>query len=147
MLPLVVAFSLLTLKVNTLIQISIVGQKALRQAALYYLYNHPEYPRRRNKEYIEDNQSNLFILGVSENSFYGTETEPPVAVTYNIARAGGPQGSNFSQEEPRYRNNIRVRTTLALCTMNNFVGSQGRSAPTFAMNTHSKFSLCRGHLE
>lgn len=126
LLPMLVGLAVLLVRVNTAIQISIVNQQYARQHVLFLTYSSPVYPRIRIREdsFIERG-FNQMLIGVSEN-LAPEGSYVPKASTKNIARK--PKlGSNDVKSEPSERGEVRVRTTVSLCTQPNVInfGSSG----------------------
>ena len=122
MLPVLFAITLVLVKVNTAIQMSIVNQKYARAQALFLTYNNSTYPRlgQRGTSQAAGREFEMLVLGVSGNLGDGEESFNPEANTQLITRPGQPIGSDEPQElQPNRRGKIRVRTTVALCTQDN----------------------------
>lgn len=151
MLPLLVGMTLLLIKVNTAIQMSIVNQKYARAQALFIAFNSPVFPRRGSiaSNFVEKN-TNQMVVGVSENSFTAEAIEAaggdqqPEASTFNIAPRKVAGGSDAPGEEPAKRKNIRIRNTVSLCTQVNVLGD---GVPIErALGEQTKWEFCRSQV-
>jgi hypothetical protein len=128
MLPMMVALVVILVRINTVIQISIVNQQYSRAQALSLSYNSSVYPllRLRNPE-LTDKGYNQMILGVSSNK--AERGYHPEAATHYIARKKG-EPSGEDKKEPKTRALVRVRNSVTLCTQPNVVsGSGGGNVP------------------
>jgi len=123
MLPIVVSLATLMVRVNTVIQVSIVNQKYARAQALFLAYNSPYYPELRLRKRMKELNSNELILGVSNKNApladSGQEYEPDPIIVSIVSR-GKPVGDDQSPE-PAQRGRVRVRSTVTLCTQVNVV--------------------------
>lgn len=147
-LPLLVGITSLLIRVNTLIQISIVDQKYARAQTFFLTYNHAYYPQltyRLDPDIgLIKTGSNQMVLGVSDNLISRGAT--PLASTQNIVRPGKQVGNTDPQAEPSSRGIVRVRDTVALCTQNNFVSGQGGGFSEINSSTlgdFTQFDFCR----
>jgi hypothetical protein len=133
MLPLMLALTVLLVRVNTSIQMSIVNQKYTRGQAQWFVFISPIYPQRvspdgqdfRKSNFIDPNY-NQMIIGVSE--------EPPSeANQYNISASTQMVVRNPTLSQPSPEQSeadqlsiVRIRNTLSLCTQSNVIqGSRG----------------------
>lgn len=118
-LPLLFGITSLLVRVNTVIQMSIVDQKYARQQLLFVSGNGADYPRRAGmvNDMMYAYPGNVLTVGVSEN--YTPENDPAhrtLASTYSISRKSDPPGAdNSDQMEVQKRSNIRVRNTVSIC--------------------------------
>jgi hypothetical protein len=129
MLPVLVALVMILVQVNTAIQISIVNQKYARAQALSLAFNSPFYPARLagnltpglGLRELVGKAYNRMIIGVSDNSPDSEEggggSFSPKAVVQSVARSEATSlGAGPDKEEPDRRSQVRVRTTVSLCT-------------------------------
>lgn len=155
MVPIVIGLTMMMIKVNTVIQISIVNQKYARAQALFIAYNSPYFPELRfRKEMIEDRKSNQMILGVSGKIAPEEGVEYfPDPVIYRIVGKGKDVGiDDGASEDVNRRGRIRVRTSVAMCTQVNVVESSGEivaysgsgSVSLEPLSGDVKFPFCRG---
>ena len=129
MLPMMVALVIILVRVNTVIQVSIVNQQYARAQALWLTFNSPVYPQLRLREsQLTNKQYNQMVIGVSDNPAPPAGDYVPKASVQNIARKKNPGGSNEAKEQPRERSQVRVRDTVTLCTQTNVVPKAGGSA-------------------
>src|SRR5947209_8462468 len=93
MLPIMVALTMMLVKVNTAIQVSIVNQQYARAQALWLTFNSPIYPAlvSRMANFLP-RAFNQMIIGVSDNLAVPTGYEPK-AMEQKINRTRGPAGS------------------------------------------------------
>lgn len=126
LLPMVLGVVMLLIRVNTVIQISIVDQKYAREQALFIAGNAADYPMRpavvTTLAGNGSSYSNQLVMGVSENTPTGSngsdadlETNNTLASTFNIGRASNNLGNGGTQVEPAMRTSVRVRNTVNMC--------------------------------
>lgn len=115
--PLVLAMVFIVVRVNMLLQMSIVNQQYSRAQAFELVGNSSIYPELRFRYGSElaftERGHQQMVLGVSGN--LATEGYTPEPLTMRISRQGGPQGSN-DPGEPAQRGLIRIRNNIVLCT-------------------------------
>jgi hypothetical protein len=123
LLPAIVILTVVMVKTNTAIQVSIVNQQYARAQALWLTFNSPVFPELRHR--VKNFQagvkmSNQMVIGVSQNSFpeEGDEVYQPEATIQNVSRLK-TGGNNDPQIEPDARSQVRIRTTVSLCTQPN----------------------------
>ena len=160
MLPLIIGFTVIVVRVNTAIQVSIVDQQYARQQTLHLAFNSAYYPRMDLRVGLLDQRGyNQMILGVSDNTPPSrAESFHPKATTQLVTRPlSGLKGSNERGEDHQERGIVRVRDTVTLCTQTNVVNSAaGRRTPIVLFNSDLKplgrnilnedstFELCGG---
>lgn len=145
--------SSILLRINSAIQMSIVNQQYARAQAMSLSLNSPNYPSLRFAPNFVANQINTMLIGVSDNVATGSYI--PKASVQTIARRRG-LGSQEEKREPNLRGDVRVRTTVSLCTQS-WVLSDGKPLLTyrvngqtavatsvFNLNESSKFEFCKG---
>jgi hypothetical protein len=144
-LPLLLTILMLIVRVNTVIQMSIVDQKYAREQVLFISGNSPDYPLRANiVTVLAKSGMNQLVVGVSENKpadADGGEGTDTTASTYYIGRKPGLAESQDSGDDITARATIRVRNTVTLCLpMISFGGT-----PAFDFNPsgggQSKYNL------
>lgn len=153
MLPILIGLIVVMVRSNTAIQISIVNQKYARAQALWLAFNSPYFPRLsfrkaggENDQFIRHGY-NRMVIGMAEQPV-GDTGGKAIASTQVVVRGGNTQGaSGPSQTEPIDRSEIRIRTTVALCTQTNVVvTAQGiRPAEGDNIGEKSVFDFCRGN--
>jgi hypothetical protein len=117
MLPVLVGLTVILIRINSAIQVSIVNQKYGRAQALFLAFNHANYPRLEQKQKLAETSSNQMVLGVSDNVAPNDNQDyVPKATVQMIARTRRVQGSEAPREEPNLRSNVRIRNTVTLCT-------------------------------
>lgn len=124
MLPVMIAFIVILVRVNSTIQISIVNQKYARAQTTFLTYNSAHYPERRlyippgsaNDNFIRPG-FNRMTIGIADKPISETDYKA-VASTSTIVRDKSTivGGEGPSQQEPTERAVVRVRTTVSLCT-------------------------------
>src|SRR5688500_8394742 len=68
MLPMLIGFCIMLMRVNMAIQISIVNQQYARAQTLFLTFNSPHYPSlERQVQDLTPNSMNQMLLGVSDN--------------------------------------------------------------------------------
>lgn len=143
LLPLLVALTMLMIRVNTAIQMDIVNEQWVREMALYISGNGANYPRRPGIiDQLAPLGYNQLVIGmastyVSSSDGEGDGSNGAVdAPVYNIA-GSKILGSDAPQEEPDNRSRIRIRSTVTLCLPLITVGSSpvfNNSSGTLAYN-------------
>lgn len=161
LLPVLVGFVVVLVRVNTAMQISIVNQQYSRAHTLWLAFNSSIYPQfsQRDINFISKNY-NRIVIGVAENSSPDEEdlSYRPVAMTQKITRKPKPgKDDSAVQQETDFRTEVRVRNTVTLCTQSNVIIGEGRSVPLTPENLRkfgegqnksaSLFQYCRSPLE
>jgi hypothetical protein len=164
MIPMMFGITVLLVRVNSAIQVSIVDQQYARAQATWVAFNSPNFPRMslRVRELDQKGYSQMTI-GISDNQAptsdsSGGPTYVPKATVVNVARKKNGGGSNADQEEPSARTQVRVRNTVTICTqVTNNVGNSGTKptlplpqadpfTPTGPWNlpSNGQFQFCKG---
>ncbi len=145
MLPVMIAFVLILVRVNTAIQMSIVNQQYVRAQAHWLTFNSSVYPtidlRQKNFDNLD---SSRMIIGMSEKSITDENNEP-IASTQLVAQSKTKAGGEGpSQEEPRERGMVRVRTTVSLCTQSNHATVNGVKRPITpnSLSENTQINFC-----
>lgn len=159
-LPSVILFFVLMVRINSAVQVSIVNQKWSRAHIHFLTMNSPDYPaykiRAEPGRGMAATKSDQFVLGVSGDLFEEEGDVVPTATVVAIkGKRGLPgmpsRGDNSNQSEPAQRDRIRIRNTVTLCTQNNFVknGNQGAeiNAQNFPNRWGEEISFCQGLLQ
>ncbi len=165
MLPVMIAMVIILVRVNTAVQISIVNQKYARSHTLALAFNSPIYPARRRSDgspglamgQMVEKGYNRMVIGVSENAMSEDDggRYSPKAVTQMVARSQTTSlGAGPDKEEPDRRSEVRVRTTVSLCSNTwviqknsgwvSYFDYQDQLGPDFS---GSSFALCRSPLD
>lgn len=130
-LPLMVGFFLILLRVNMAMQVSIVNQQYARAQALFLAYNSSVYPELRlQNSALNEKRYNQMIIGVSDNTppdDAGGKYQPR-ATTQNISQKK-VGGSEEAHQEPERRADVRIRNTVTLCTQTNVIDASGSYKP------------------
>jgi hypothetical protein len=137
MLPLLVGLSIIMVRVNQAIQVSIVNQQYARADALFLSFNSPIYPVLAKQTRLIQFGTNQLILGVGDNvAGDGDANYRPKATVQLIARSKKVQASDAPGEEPPTRSLVRVRGTVTLCT-NTFTvkGASGQASPVLPVDS------------
>lgn len=154
LLPMLIGLTVVLIRINSAIQVSIVNQQYARSQTLFLAFNSPVYPQSEYREkFFVQGQSNRMVIGVSDNVQKEDEAEyVPEATTQNIARnrrLSGGEGP--AQSEPVKRGMVRVRSTVALCTPLNVIkeggGSYVSASPMKETTPPSAFDYCRSPLD
>jgi len=140
-LPLLIGLSILLLRINSAISISIVNQQYARAQALYVAFNSPFFPEMNRKVTMIERKQNAFLVGISAEPAPEDQAYVPSAPVYNIARNKRLAGmaSNENGLEPMTRANIRVRSTVTLCAESQFIGTGGKIKAVLAHNAVPPF--------
>lgn len=125
-LPILLGLSVLLIRVNTAIQVSIVNQQYARAQTHFLTFNSSVYPSLRLRKFnMHANGFNQMMIGVSDKAIpEGQDTAPPEATVIQISNSKEYKGSDENQLEPEQRSRIRVRTTVTLCTQTEVVGTK-----------------------
>ena len=136
MLPMLVGFVMILMKVNTAIQISIVDQQYARAQTLFLTMNSPFYPTRATQAALVSVQTNSMLVGVSNNQ--STPGYTPSATTQWVARTSNAVGAdNSPKSEPKRRASVRIRNSVTLCTQNLYLkSSSGQNVAIFDGSTN-----------
>ncbi len=118
MLPMFIGLTIVLLRVNTAIQVSIANQQYARGFATFMVMNSPFYPVVGQKLNLISQRRNQLVLGVSDDLVGNNQNMvvTPKATVQMVPRTQSIRGSNDSQEEPRLRAMVRIRNTVTLCT-------------------------------
>ena len=149
LLPILLGFSVIMIRTNTAIQRGIVDQQYARQQALYLTVHSPIYPNRRlirGSFTQRGRESNQMVIGLSENPAVTTSTYTARASTTYIARKRG-LGSEEPKSEPEERANVRIRSTVTLCTQPNVLKNGDVIKPDnqpYTLKESSEFVFCKG---
>lgn len=127
-LPILVGLSVLLIRLNTAIQVSIVNQQYARAQAHFLTYNSSVYPALRlRKDALHSNGFNQMMIGMSDQAIpEGDNAAPPEATVVQINNNRQYAGSDENQQEPEQRTKVRVRTTVTLCTQTEVVGTPAK---------------------
>lgn len=158
--PFMLGLTLILIRVNSLIQMSIVDQQYARAQALFMIQNSPNYPRLDLIKPMEDTKTNQLVVGVADKSKPGVDDDefdpespyfPPAPfgmISRNKAKSGG---MGPDQDEPATRGYVRVRNTVSICTQSNVVlanNTQKKMEASVLQEgfTPSAFLFCRSPL-
>lgn len=157
--PAIILFFVLMVRINSAVQVSIVNQKWSRAHIHFLAMNSPVFPMLKFREDpsrgMAVSKSDQFVLGISGDLLEdGDEVTPSATVIAIKGKRGLPgmptRGDNSNQSEPARRDQIRVRNTVTMCTQNNFVNSSGKGTPLDAQNFPNRWgeeiSFCKGIL-
>ena len=140
MLPMMIGLVVILVKVNTVIQISIVDQQYARAQTLWLAFNSSVYPTLRIREpNLTGKNYNQMVLGVSENVAPrdGSPYNPKAATHYVARKRGQPEGE--ARKEPKDRALVRVRNTVTLCTQPNIVNGPNGNVPILKLDKGPEF--------
>lgn len=146
LLPMLVGLSVVLVRVNTAIQISIVNQQYARAEALFLSFNSPIYPELSKQARLVQLGTNELIIGVADNIADDSGNFKPKATVQLVARTKNVQASDEPMTEPPQRAQVRVRGTVTLCSPTLTVKSaNGTSMPIqTALNEQTIFDFCGG---
>lgn len=145
-LPLLFLFVGLLYKINLAIQMGINNTQYARSQVYVLTANSPEYPRlsfRWSPSLFAAKDQDRMVLGVSdpkalELSNRTGDLLEPMPQTQKIARIGSEVKGSSERGEPALRNEIRVRSTSAICTQLNSVGGKEPITPGNLRSVGSK---------
>ncbi len=152
-LPMLLGLSTVLLRVNSAMQMSIVNQQYARAQALGLADHSSNYPSLRFTGNFVGNKLNQMLIGVSDN-IAGPNYVPKASVQ-TVARKPG-LGSLEEKREPTLRGDVRIRTSVLLCTQSYVLadgtplmtfqlgGSGARPANISTLNESSHFEYCKG---
>ena len=108
LLPLIMGITILMIRMNGAIQVSIVNQKYARLQSIFNTHNSPFYPAQSGG-YLKHRVSGMhhLTLGVAEDEIQGTQR--PKAVEVTVAR-----NRQLASQDARAK--VKVRTTVSLCS-------------------------------
>jgi Flp pilus assembly protein TadG len=135
MMPLLLGMVILLVKINSVIQASIVDQQYARAEALFLAFNSPFYPENSKKETLIEDQMNQMLVGVSGNLASGENGDySPQATVLSVARSDtnplARSASDESGQEPKSsRAKVRIRNSVTLCTQNILIGFGDKGGP------------------
>jgi|GEM_PF-3866165 len=117
MVPVLLVFAKLTLKINGATQISINNQKALRVKILDLALNSPFYPKRNlhTREFVEKKRNHMSI-GLVDDEVFDENSGVTKAPNHEIARTPAESIAGAPVSEPAERTLIRVRSSVGMCT-------------------------------
>lgn len=145
--PLFLGMTFLLVRVNTVIQMSIVNQKYGRAQAFFLTYNSPVFPDlfRQGETGASGKPMNSLTMAVTGKAYGGEAPDDIEAAVHNIARPGQDEGSNAARKEPRRRGKIRVRTTMTICSHITRVETNGDFIPPNRMTEGVNYpnGICR----
>lgn len=151
MLPMLIGLTMILIRVNTVIQMSIVNQQYSRAQTHWLAFNSAIYPERKFRDkFFVDQGYNQMVLGVSDNAAPSStaDTYAPEASKFMVARskkfARGPDDATSEANEKAI---VRVRNTVTMCTQSNVFNGGGGFKNINLMKegvTPASFSYCRG---
>jgi len=118
LLPVLLGFSTILIRINTAIQISIVNQQFTRDQLGILINNSAFYPALSKQQILIQTGSNQMVLGVSENQAVADDngTYSPEATTQWVGRGSASKSNDSPQEEPSIRGSVRIRNSITICT-------------------------------
>ncbi len=114
MFPVLIGFTMILMKINTAIQISIVDQQYARAHALFLTFNHSVYPRISLQQVLMNQGDNQMLLGVSDNP--ASAGYEPEATIESVSRSKTVQAPDDPKTEPKTRARVRIRNSVTLCS-------------------------------
>ncbi|MBL7714789.1 MAG: hypothetical protein JNL01_04925 [Bdellovibrionales bacterium] len=150
--PLMVGISVLLVRMNTAIQVSLVNQKYARLQAHFLTMNSPYFPRSDIRAKLVAANVNRQTVGVSDDKIDENSNTSPKATEIFVARSpAAAAGADDSSKSPTSRSRVRIRTTVTLCSASHswggFPGGEPRSALVMAaasVKGSQAFNLCGG---
>ncbi len=125
LLPLMIGITIMMLRTNMAIQVSIGNQKYSRMQAHHLTFNSPYFPQTSASSQNQRAPGmHRLVVGVGEDAISNGKGRPKaVEVFVARSRSIASGSSDQSGAEPDSRANVRVRTTVALCSFSNRLGS------------------------
>jgi len=138
LLPVLLSFSTILIRINTAIQVSIMNQQFTRDQLGLLTGNSAFYPALSKQRMLIQSSSNQMILGVSENQAVADDngTYSPEATTQWIGRGSAPKTNDPPQEEPTLRGAVRIRNSITICT-NSFISPSNTPSLMLDANFHA----------
>lgn len=122
--PLMVGISILLVRMNTAIQISLVNQKYSRAQVHFLTMNSPYYPRSDVRDVLVPLGVNRLTVGVSEDPIAENSAAAPKATEIFVARSpAAAKGADDQSKESKSRSKVKVRTTVTLCAFSHSMGN------------------------
>ena len=160
LLPILLGLSVVLVRVNTVIQASIVNQKYSRAQVLFLTFNSPHYPQKENgiKGALRDDGIHQLSVGVAETAPPSGDAEDPGnkykpdAPSFRVNRTRNAKGGTSPPEpgaDPDETANVLVRNTVTLCTEVLGIKGQDGVLPISQLNESVKAvdlagNFCRG---
>jgi hypothetical protein len=117
--PLLLGMTALLIRMNSVIQVSIVNQKYARLQTHFLTFNSPYFPSRATGTAGDNRVTGMHHLtvGVGDEAI-GPGADRPRAVEVFVGRspAAVAGASDAANSEPPLRAKVRVRTTVSLCS-------------------------------
>jgi hypothetical protein len=142
LLPVLVAMLMVLIRVNAVMQISIVDQQYARAQAWFLTYNSPYYPELKFHGSLINRKTNQMVLGVSDTVYDSDSSAEaiPEATTQLVTRSKRVRGSSANKETPASRSIVRVRNTVTLCTQTYWLGTvplkESAGPPNYRVNRY-----------
>ena len=153
--PLMIGLVMITVRVNTAIQMAIVDQKYSRAQTLFLTLNAANYPPVRFRTNSSNFSRGYHVMnaGVSDNLATNDAGFEPEASKQKIVKSrNSAGGSTEDQAEPDQRSEVRIRNTVTLCTPSFSIGSGTNrvmmvGGPDREVQNASEFAYCNNPLE
>ena len=151
LLPFLLGLSILVIRANQAIQISIVNQQYSRAQAHFLTFNSPVFPDNRDgrRDKMTVGGVNAITMGVGEKAIQGGEDgenqpEAPVQMVARSQQKAGtkPEAQSFSDRSGW----VRVFNTVTLCSGSHSFASQGSFVSMKKITegvTPGSFNFCR----
>lgn len=139
--PTLIGFVSILIRVNTAIQISIVNQQYGRAQAHFLTYASAVYPDIGKQDRLIRYSTNQLILGV-EDFQTGENGGAPTATVQRITRSASVVAPDQPGEEPTTRAKVRIRNTVTLCTPSFFLTTAATRLDTMPLPENARFTYC-----
>lgn len=128
LMPLVVIFIGLLIRIMIVTQTSIVQQKYARAQALTLTGYSPEFPSTILRQSAYELHMNQMLIGIAKNNAPAEDADyPPRPPIVAVSRPGTDMGqTNPNPSSLRRRGRVRVRTSVTLCSQLNAIPSGGQ---------------------
>jgi len=153
LLPFLLGLTILMIRANAAIQISIVNQKYARAQTHFLTFNSPYYPdvglNGKRKTDMIASGTNAITMGVAEKALEAgedgdTQPEAPMQmVARSVAKAGEKPAAQQTTESSGW---VRVRNTITLCSGSHSFAIEGGFASIKRISegvTPGSFNFCR----
>lgn len=157
LLPFLLAITILVIRANAAIQVSIVNQQYARAQAHFLTFNSPVYPDFGPSGTRQSDMAkagiNAITLGVSDKAIDGGEEgdSQPEATMQMVARSVSKAGPKPEPQQNSEKSGwVRIRNSITLCTGSHSFDSEGGPVPMRRISEGvrpNSFRFCREAIE
>lgn len=156
--PLLLGLTVITVRVNTAIQSSIVNQKYARAQTLFLTFNSPHYPERDVsggktgiRDFLAAKGVNQMVVGVSETAPPDGGAFKPDAPSFKVNRTQATASADADPgSDPDETSKVLIRNTVTLCTETLAIQGENGVVPFSLLNENFSGksiaqNFCKGH--